>query len=509
MIDDPRVDQMLEELLESGGSPEDACRTCPELLSQVRTKLGRLRQLEDQVGALFPPSDLNGDDLQTTMPAVGLPCIGGYEVQSELGRGGMGVVYAARHLRLNRTVALKMLLAGPYAGPEELARFLREAQAVACLRHPNVVPLYEVGDVDGRPYFTMELVEGGSLAHKLADSPLPAREAAALVATVAEAVQAAHQSGIVHRDLKPANVLLTADGRPKVTDFGLARRLERDGQLTFSGAPMGTPSYMSPEQARGDNSAIGPSTDVYALGAILYECLTGRRPFQAETSTATLQQVLVNEPVPPTRLNPRVPRDLETICLKCLGKEPLQRYSSAQAVADDLHRFGRGEPILARPLGRLTRLVRWARRRPTAAALCITLLAAFLLALVLVGGGLWLSGQRLATARAAEQDLREADGFLQQANLAGAAPRWNAPRVGWKWAGLATCNSAWRKRKPKCSAAEIKTSRLANCSNGSKPSDWTELLALPGSSTAPAPTGNMKRSSARQVWRPLMAMRRP
>ena len=250
MIDDPRVDRLLEELLESGGSPEEACRKCPELLPKVRTRLQRLRRLEKEVGALFPPShDAQGDTLATVLPCAELPRIGGYEVQGVLGRGGMGVVYAARHVRLDRSVALKMLLAGPYAGPQELERFLREAQAVAGLRHPNVVQLYDVGDVDGRPYFTMELVDGGSLALKLAESPLPAREAAALVATVAEAVQAAHENGIVHRDLKPANVLLTADGRPKVTDFGLARRLEHVCGLTMSGTPMGTPSYMAPEQA--------------------------------------------------------------------------------------------------------------------------------------------------------------------------------------------------------------------------------------------------------------------
>jgi serine/threonine-protein kinase len=250
-----------------------------------------------------------------------LPRIRGHEVQQVLGHGGMGVVYKAWHLRLNRPVALKMLLAGPYARPEELERFLREAEAVAGLRHPNIVQVYEVGDVDGQSYFTLELVEGGSLAQQIQGAPQPVRKAAALVATLADAVHAAHQSGIVHRDLKPANILLTADGTPKVTDFGLALRLEGEGALTLSGVPMGTPSYMSPCQARGDKSALGPATDVYALGAILYELLTGRPPFRAESATATLQQVVADEPVPPSRLNPQVPRPVAACPVQAISVE--------------------------------------------------------------------------------------------------------------------------------------------------------------------------------------------
>jgi eukaryotic-like serine/threonine-protein kinase len=391
MTDDPRVNQLLEELLETGRSAEEACRTCPELLPKVRTKLQRLRRLENEVGELFPPCDPPGVAAPTGQGPRELPHILGYEVKGVLGRGGMGVVYAARHLRLDRSVALKMLLAGPYAGLQELDRFLREAQAVAALRHPNVVQLFDVGDMDGRPYFTMELVEGGSLAKKLAESPLPASEAVALVATVADAIHAAHESGIVHRDLKPANVLLTTDGRPKVTDFGLARRLEREGELTLSGTPMGTPNYMAPEQALGDKIAIGPATDVYALGAILYECLTGRPPFRAETAAATLQQVLDNEPVPPARLNPRVPRDLDTICLKCLHKEPLRRYAIAAALADDLRRFERGEPIVARPVGHVERAAKWSRRRPAVATLLAT---GLLLVAGVTAAAVWYVGDR-------------------------------------------------------------------------------------------------------------------
>ncbi len=250
-----------------------------------------------------------------------------------------------------------------------------------------------------------------------------------MTATLAEAIHAAHQSGIVHRDLKPSNVLLSGDGTPKVADFGLARRLEGDEGLTLSGAPMGTPSYMAPEQARGDKRAIGPATDVYALGAILYELLTGRPPFKAESGAATLQQVVAEEPVSPARLNPRVPRDLETICLKCLHKEPRRRYASAEALADDLRRFEKGEPIAAHPLGRLERLARWARRRPAAAVL---LAGALLVATAVLGGAGWLIGRWLLTARGVEADLREADRLQQQSALseAGAALKQARSRLG-------------------------------------------------------------------------------
>ena len=287
-----------------------------------------MRRVQAQLDALFPPSsDGNGHLLHRHAAEPVVPKIEGYEIEGVLGRGGMGVVYRARHLRLNRTVALKMLLTGAYAGREQFERFEHEARIVAGLRHPNIVQLYDVGTVEGRPYFTMEIVEGGSLARKLSGTPLSAIEAASLVADLAAAVEAAHQSGIIHRDLKPDNVLLTDDGTPKVSDFGLARQLESGLGLTLTGAPLGTPSYMAPEQARGDKTSVGPATDIYALGAILYECLTGRPPFRADSATATLQQVVSDEPVSPARLNRRVPRDLETICLKCLQKEPQKRYA--------------------------------------------------------------------------------------------------------------------------------------------------------------------------------------
>jgi tetratricopeptide (TPR) repeat protein len=299
----------------------------------------------------------------------------GYEILGELGRGGMGVVYKARQTGLNRLVALKMVLAGAHAGPEQLARFQTEAEAVATLQHPHIVQIYEVGKHAGLPYFSLEFVDGGSLAQKLDGKPLPPAQAARYAELLAAAMHCAHQHGIVHRDLKPANVLLTADGGPKITDFGLAKRLEGDSKQTRSGTLMGTPSYMAPEQARGETHAIGPLSDVYALGAILYELLTGRPPFQGATLLDTLEQVRSQEPVPPARLQPKVSRDLETICLKCLQKEPRKRYASAEALADDLHRCLAGLPIQARPVGAMERAWRWCRRNPRTAALATAVVA--------------------------------------------------------------------------------------------------------------------------------------
>jgi serine/threonine-protein kinase len=410
------MQQLLDELLDSHCTPEEVCGSCPELLSEVRARLQQMNRVQAQLDALFPPPC----ELDTPPPALALkdalPQIPGYEVEAILGRGGMGVVFRARHLRLGRTVALKMLLAGAYAGPQERARFQCEAEAVAGLRHANIVQVHDVADHEGRPYFTMELIEGGSLAQKLAGTPQPAREAAALLATLAEAVQTAHQGGIVHRDLKPANVLLTADGTPKISDFGLARRMEGGAVRTQSGAPLGTPSYMAPEQAGGKSHAIGPATDVYVLGAILYELLTGRPPFRAETAAETVLQVLYQEPASPSQLNAGVPRDLETICLKCLHKNPPRRYASARALADELRRFLEGRPIQARPLGWPGRLWRWGRRNPASAALVA---AALVLVGLALGGGLWLERQqaqrRTETARQEGRQSQAVDAALEQA----------------------------------------------------------------------------------------------
>jgi serine/threonine-protein kinase len=388
MSDDPRVEFLLDELANSQATPEEVCRQCPDLIPTVRDQWRRMRQLDAAFDALFPPRDAA---VSPVPDPADLPRISGYEVDSVLGRGGMGIVFRARHLGLNRLVALKMTLDGAYAGTVEWERFKREAEAAAALRHPNVVPIYDIGDVDGRPYFTMELVDGGSLSQRLAGRPQPPQAAAELMATLSGAVQAAHACGIAHRDLKPANVLLTTDGTPKISDFGLSRRLDGQASVSQSGIPIGTPSYMAPEQAQGKAGAIGPAVDVYALGAILYELLTGRPPFRAATAVETLQQVLLQDPAPPSRLNDKVPRDLETICLKCLHKEPGRRYTTAAALADDLQRFGEGRPIQARPVGHTERLWRCVRRNPTAAALLATALA---LAALASGGGVWFLQQR-------------------------------------------------------------------------------------------------------------------
>jgi tetratricopeptide (TPR) repeat protein len=355
--------------------------------------------------ATLTSTDVKGVDA----PTATAPAPPDYEILGELGRGGMGVVYKARAIRLNRLVALKMILAGPHAGLQDLARFRREAESAACLQHPNIVQIYEVGDNDGRPFLSLEYVGGGSLADRLDGTPAPPEQSAELVEALARAMHYAHSRGIVHRDLKPANILLQLDeggrmmdekdpdlpssssfirnpssGLPKITDFGLAKKIGDASGPTQSGSILGTPSYMSPEQASGKTEQIGPATDIYALGAILYELLTGRPPFKAATPLDTVLQVVGEEPVAPRRLQPRLPRDLETICVKCLQKDPRRRYGDAGALADDLHRFLAGEPVRARPIGWAESFAKWARRRPAVAALLAISLVATA-ALVILG----------------------------------------------------------------------------------------------------------------------------
>jgi WD40 repeat protein len=329
---------------------------------------------------------------------------GDYEITRELARGGMGVVFQARQVSLNRPVALKMILAGQLANETDVRRFYTEAEAAANLDHPGIVPIFEVGQHEGQHYFSMGFVEGQSLAQRLADGPLPPREAAALMVKVAEAIEYAHGRGVIHRDLKPGNILLDRTGNPRVTDFGLAKKLQGDSGLTGSGQIMGTPSYMPPEQAGGPRGEVGPAADVYALGATLYALITGRPPFQAATAMDTVLQVISDEPVSPRRLNPALDRDIETICLKCLEKEPARRYASAQALAEELARFLAGEPILARPIGAPSRLWRWCRRRPVVAGLGAAV-AALILFVAVVGPLVAVSQSRLRNlAEVAQKD---------------------------------------------------------------------------------------------------------
>jgi serine/threonine protein kinase len=337
------------------------------------------------------------------------PTVPGYDILGELGRGGMGVVYEARHLGLNRIVALKMILAGGHADPKELARFRVEAEVIARLQHANIVQIYDVGEAEGRPYFVLEFVAGGSLAQYLQGTPQPARPAAQLIEILARAVHAAHTNGVIHRDLKPANILLEDSGpggeaaslhsillNPKITDFGVAKRAAAEGVPdrgpTVTGELLGTPNYVAPEQAMGSRRAVGPAADVYSLGAILYELLTGRPPFMGETPLATVLQVLHNEPVSVTTLQPNVSRDIETICLKCLSKDPSKRYGSALELAQDVQRFLRDEPIRARPVSSKEKLRRWVRHHPVTALHFVLIISAFVLG-ILFGGSLvvvWL-----------------------------------------------------------------------------------------------------------------------
>ncbi len=345
---------------------------------------------------------LGGDDLPTVaaLPRRGTPFqpavdrvveanggrrVADYELLQEIAKGGMGVVYRARQISLNRTVALKMMLSGEHAGAEEIARFRTEAEAAANLGHPNIVQIYETGEADGRHFFSMQLIEGGNLSQQTTRFQASPVEAAKVIAKVARAVHFAHQHGILHRDLKPANILLDKDGEPHITDFGLARHTSAHSDLTLSGAILGTPNYMAPEQAQGKTQELTTAADVYSLGTILYQLITGQVPFQAATPLETLRLVLEVDPPRPSTVNLSIDRDLETICLKCLEKNPNQRYGSAESLALDLERWLRHEPIVARPGTAWSNAVKWVKRRPSAAVVIATIVVSTAVLLITLG----------------------------------------------------------------------------------------------------------------------------
>jgi hypothetical protein len=379
--DDSARDRRLEAVLhgylqavDAGRAPDrDALlRQHPEFAAEMAAFFANQDQLKRLAKGVAAPVTAEAATLAPAVapaPGTRLRYLGDYELLEEIDRGGMGVVYKARQISLNRMVALKMILAGEFASPEDVERFHREAEAAANLDHRNIVPIYEVGEYQGQHYFSMKLIQGSSLVCN--SRSLPARRVAEIVAKVARAVHHAHQRGILHRDLKPGNILLDTQAQPHVTDFGLAKRVHGDVGHTRTGIIVGTPSYMPPEQARSEKM-LTTGADVYSLGAILYELLTGRPPFRADTPLDTILQVLGRDPEPPRKVQPCVDRDLETICLKCLHKEASQRYGSAEALAEDLERWLRHEPIAARRTGPFERLWRWCRRNPLITAATAT-----------------------------------------------------------------------------------------------------------------------------------------
>lgn len=393
--------------------------------------------------AVTPPGDEVPAGASATNPPAPRPrtvrYFGDYELLEEIARGGMGVVYRARQVSLNRPVALKMIVAGQLASPASVQRFHIEAQAAARLDHPHIVPIYEIGEYEGQHYFSMKLLEGGTLGEeklKAKGQKLNPEMIAGLVATVARAVHYAHQRGILHRDLKPTNILLDEQGEPHITDFGLAKLAEGDAGLTQTAAILGTPAYMSPEQAAGGAKQPTTATDIYSLGAILYELLTGQPPFQGGTSVEVLRQVCESEPAPPSTINPQVDRDLETICLKCLNKAPQKRYSSAEMLAEDLDHWRSGEPILARPPGTAEKAWRWCRQHPVSTGLL------FVLLLGLAGAPVALRWQRRQAERnAAAAVVKEIESYTAQAHTL----RTNdTDRLGRRFESLAAITNAIR-----------------------------------------------------------------
>jgi eukaryotic-like serine/threonine-protein kinase len=440
--------QLEDYLVESAAGERPALLRELLLLDLDYRRRGRQSPAIDEYHARFPHDAQVVEAVFRSAPGGGAEPLatggarrqfGDYELLDEIARGGMGIVYRARQVSLGRIVALKMILAGQLASEREVARFHHEAEAAASLQHPHIVAIHEVGVYDGQHYFSMDYVEGRSLAEIVRDGPLPARRAARYVQSVAEAIHYAHGKGVTHRDVKPANVLIDAFDQPRVTDFGVARRTEAGSDLTVSGEVLGTPSYLSPEQATGNLAAVGPASDVYGLGATLCELLTGRPPFRGDTAVATLRQVVDDEPVAPRRLNPTVPRDLEVICLRCLEKAPHRRYASAHELASDLDRFLKGSPIHARSIAWWERAWRWCRRKPLVASLASATLV--LLLVVAVGASLaalMLARERSATLLA-QQDAMEKlwESYLDQAR----ARRWSG-RPGRRIEGLKALASA-------------------------------------------------------------------
>jgi serine/threonine protein kinase/WD40 repeat protein len=519
-MDDARLDDLLDryqELIDAGRVPNlaELCHDCPELRDELGRRVVRLHRLGELLGdvpAVAPPepeplslSDdktwVSGQAPGAEPPVVEIPAPPGYEIIEPLGEGGMGVVYKARQVGLNRLVALKVILRGARARAVDLDRFRTEAQAIAALRHPNIVQIYEVGEYRGQPFFSLEFCAGGTLARALEGEPQTPEAAAGMTEVLARAIQSAHERGIVHRDLKPANVLLAIEGAGggggqstmvgeapaevwkhlalrnpeaafKITDFGLAKRVDDDSGRTVDGSVVGTPSYMAPEQARGDTRRIGTASDVWALGAVLYELLTGRPPFRGSTVFDTLDQVRSGDPVPVRQLQPKVPVDLQTICLKCLEKDPAKRYSSAAALAGDLRHFLDHKPIRARPVGQVARAWRWCRRDPRTAGLvaAIVLLAAVVPALLVAyrlrvsRAEEWVEEHRQAMVAAhraerAAHEAAETNRYFAAINEAGRLRV--QPRAGWRAAAIACALEAAGAATPARDPMAVRTELAA------------------------------------------------